>query len=45
VARDAAGGGESVEDAGLGTVGRTPLVVPQDEVVGMEVGNLFLIGT
>jgi hypothetical protein len=34
-----AGGAESVEDAGLGSAGRTPLVVPQDEVVGMELGN------
>jgi len=27
------------EDAGIGSAGRTPLVVPQDEVVGMELGN------
>ena len=45
VARDAAGGVESFEDAGLGSVGRTPLVVPQDEVVGMELGTAFPIGT
>jgi hypothetical protein len=33
------------EDAGLGSVGRTPPVVPQDEVVGMELGTVFPIGT
>jgi hypothetical protein len=45
VACDAAGGVESFEDAGLGSVGRTPPVVPQDEVVGMELGTVFPIGT
>jgi hypothetical protein len=45
LACDAAGGVESFEDAGLGSVGRTPPVVPQDEVVGMELGTVFPIGT
>jgi hypothetical protein len=45
VAGNAAGGVESFEDAGLGSVGRTPPVVPQDEVVGMELGTVFPIGT